>query len=145
MLHEQFILHDCYIFFRIKRCTTRCFSCKFYRFVEELCAYTETIQSFMMQIKYSMIFNNVQYIILHFTRLSDITFILLTLNLLNFLNGKYPPSIFGLVQYNIRDIKVNEDDQPTEQGLVRMHGCAGWPDYILMAKVNQFCHQQDKG
>ena len=29
--------------------------------------------------------------------------------------------------------------------LVQLHGCAGWPGYILVAKANYFRFQQDKG
>ena len=65
--------------------------------------------------------------------------ILLTPYHAEFHKRKYPPSIFGTIHCHFRDIKIkNLVSQPTVYSLVRLHGCAGWPDSIMVAKANQF-------
>ena len=63
-----------------------------------------------------------------------------------FLKWNNPPSISGIVSIIILGISrwKHKVGQPSVQSLVRLHGCAGWPGSILVAKASLFRCWQDK-
>ena len=69
----------------------------------------------------------------------------LTLNLPNFLNGiiHLPSLALSIFILGISRRKL-EVGLPTVSNLVRLHGCAGWPGNILVAKTDHFWFWRDK-